>query len=178
MRVRVSSLSSVLVLLAGFAGYAPGALAQNACSCMCTDTGTAQWMCSTPFSTQAPESCAAMECPVVGSPGTDTPPATDPVEEVPPPTDEVTDPVAGGGDVVEPPAAGLECKRRNVYRPDLGKYKTYKVCKPALSEEQQTRIAEYRARMKERWASYQAKHQHNGRSNYRGHHKGHGGHGD
>lgn len=174
MRVRVSSISSVLVLLAGFAGYAPGALAQNACSCMCTDAGTAQWMCSTPFSTQAPESCAAMECPVAGSdPGdspTDTPPATDP-------TDEVTDPVADGGDVVEPPVEGLECKRHNIYRPDLGKYKTYKVCKPAMSEEQKAKIAEYRARMQERWAAHQAKHQHSSRRNHWGHH-GRGGRGD
>ncbi|MCB1685203.1 MAG: hypothetical protein KDI31_11980 [Pseudomonadales bacterium] len=174
MRVRVSSLSSMLFLLAGFAGYAPGALAQNACSCMCTDAGTAQWMCSTPFSTQAPESCAATQCPVAGSGTDETPTDTPPVTD---PTDEVTDPVADGTDVVEPPAAGLECKRRNVYRPDLGKYKTYKVCKPAMSEEEKARIAEYRARMQERWAAHQAKHQHSSHKSYRGRH-GRGGHGD
>jgi len=166
MRVRVNSgklksFSTLMVLLAGFAGYAPSVLAEDAlCSCMCTDTGP-QWMCTIPVNVTAPSSCAVMACP------TTTP---DPVEPPPPvePEPEITDPVTDATTVVDPPEAGLECNRRNVYRPDLGKYKTYKVCRPAMSDEQKAQIAEYRARKQEQWANQQARYSdegHRGRHN-------------
>lgn len=172
MRVTMNSgnglktFSTLMVLLAGFAGYAPSVLAQtDDCACMCTDSGAAEWMCSSPFSTQVPQSCDSMQCPVAGGTTTE-PPAVDP-------DPVITDPVTDVTDVVEPPAPGLECNRRNVYRPDLGKYKTYKVCRPEMTDEQKARIAEFRARKQEQWASYQAgNHRSDGDKHNRGRHHG------
>ena len=68
MRVRVNSgklksFSTLMVLLAGFAGYAPSVLAADAlCSCMCTDTGAAMDV-HLPVNVTAPASCAVMACP-------------------------------------------------------------------------------------------------------------------
>lgn len=85
--------------------------ANAACACMCVD-GVSMNVCTGFVSSQSltPECTAALECPAVTDPA--------PVE---PPITHADDP-----DV--PP--GMACRTRNVWRPDLHKYKEYKVCSP------------------------------------------------
>ena len=79
---------------------------------------------------------------------------------------------SGADDEVESPVAGYKCKRRAIYRPDLKKHKTYKVCRPMLSDEERAAVAErfremkarwkaakknYRKRERQQWASYHPK---------------------
>jgi len=83
------------------------------------------------FAPSAPPECLAKQCPSV---------------EAPPVVEEK----------VTAPAAGLVCKKRLVYRPDLGRYKRYKVCKPALSEEQLAARAERREMWRQKIAAARA----------------------
>lgn len=154
-------LASAGLMAAATLAYLPGTAAA-ACSCMCVD-GSPDWVCTTggfgSTAEPAPDSCAVMECPVT------TPPA----DTTDPGTGGDTPPVADGG-TVEPPEPGLVCKRRSVYRPDLGKYKTYKVCHPRLTEEQIARLEAFKQKIKERIAKRKAryaKYARHGKRNWR-----------
>ena len=126
--------------LAAFAASAPSAFAAD-CSCMCVDA-TPLFVCTgfVPTQTQTAE-CDVMECPTADAPPTD--PVEDPVEE----------PVA----TIEPPHPGLECERRSVYRPDLDRYKQYKVCRPSADGERRGHRGRHQdhARNTEAWAARQ-----------------------
>lgn len=99
---------------------APSALGADACSCMCVDA-TPYYVCTGFVTTQTQTAaCDTMQCPSVDEPAPEPTTEPDPVEE----------PVA----TIEPPHPGLVCERRSVYRPDLGRYKKYKVCKPSAKE--------------------------------------------
>lgn len=165
-KLPLARLGSVLALsLGAMFASAPSALA--ACACMCVD-GSPFNVCTGFVNTQeqTPE-CDALACPAVDEP------APDPVTTTP---DPVEDPVA----VIDPPHPGLVCERRAVYRPDLGKYKKYKVCKPSADERHRRRHgkkhghakhadawASRNDRMKAKWEARMAKHRHR-----------HGGHDD
>ena len=82
-------------------------------------------------------------------------------------------------DVIPSPVAGYDCKRRSIYRPDLKKHKVYKVCRPALSDEQRAMIAAHYEKMKAKRAKSKG-HRHHGRhkgkKSSHGHkHRNHGG---
>lgn len=165
MKIRLKVIGLLATLLFAVFGYSP-AMAIEACSCMCVE-GEPDWVCvdAGPFVPTAPESCLAMECPSVVVP---------PVEE----------------DTVDAPADGLVCKKRSVYRPDLGRYKRHKVCKPALSDEQlaarDERREMWRQKVEEAQANWDDKktrsHRRYGRKHHRRHHdddrKHHGRHHD
>lgn len=156
-KVPIFRLCSTFALsLAAFAMSAPSALAAD-CSCMCVDA-TPLYVCTgfVPTQTQTAE-CDVMECPTA-----EDPPA-DPVEE------PVEEPVA----TIEPPHPGLECERRSVYRPDLGRYKRYKVCRPSADGERRRHRGRHqdharnheewaarRDRMRARWEARMARHRH------------------
>ena len=83
------------------------------CACMCVDAEP-MYVCTGGFvnsQTTTTECSAQLQCPAV----------TDPPPDVVPPITHANNP-----DV--PP--GLECRPRNVWRPDLGRYKEYRVCSP------------------------------------------------
>ncbi|MDH3641330.1 MAG: hypothetical protein OES38_04500 [Gammaproteobacteria bacterium] len=127
--------------LTAMATWAPSAVA--ACSCMCVET-TPLYVCTGFVNSQTQTAeCDAMACPATDVPPPEPEPEPDPVEE----------PVA----TIEPPHPGLECERRSVYRPDLGRYKKYKVCKPSAEERHRRRhaMAERRSRHAEAWAARQ-----------------------
>ena len=136
---KLLAVAGVLTAMAAL----PGTAAAN-CSCMCVD-GAPDYVCTIPGfgSSGATPDCSSLQC--------DAPPPADPE----PPADEP--PVADGGDAVTPPEPGLVCKRRSIYRPDLGKYKSYKVCHPRLSEEQIARIEAIKERIKKRIAKRRAR---------------------
>jgi len=156
MNIRMKVLGMLATLLIAVLGYSP-AMAAEACSCMCVE-GAPDWVCvdAGPFVPTAPASCLAKECPSVEAP---------PVKE----------------DTVDAPADGLICKKRSVYRPDLGRYKRYKVCKPELSDEQLAARAERREMWRQKvaaaranWASKKTRsHKRYGRSHGRRHHRRH-----
>ena len=151
-KLPLARLGSVLALsLGAMFASAPSALA--ACSCMCVD-GSPFNVCTGFVTTQEQTAeCDALACPTVDEP------APNPAEE----------PVA----VIEPPHPGLECERRSVYRPDLAKYKQYKVCKPSADEQHRRRHAKQarhakntdawtrrHERMQAKWEAKMAKHRH------------------
>jgi hypothetical protein len=151
-KVPLIRLCSMLALgLGAMVGAAPSALAE--CSCMCVD-GAPYHVCTGFVSTQeqTPQCDAELECPTVDPTGT---------SEDPPPEDP---PIA----TVEPPHPGLQCERRSVYRPDLGKYKKYKVCKPSADGdhrrdhkrhgENHEAWAARQERMQARWEAQLARH--------------------
>ncbi len=117
MNIRLKVIGVLATLLFATLGYSP-AMAAEACSCMCVD-GAPNYVCPNAgmFAPTATPECLAKQCPSVEAPAV--------VEEQ-----------------VTAPAAGLVCKKRSVYRPDLGRYKRYKVCKPALSDAQLAAHAE------------------------------------
>ncbi len=87
--------------------------AEAGCACMCVDAEP-MYVCTGGFvnsQTTTTECSAQLHCPAV----------TDPPPDVVPPITHANNP-----DV--PP--GLECRPRNVWRPDLGRYKEYRVCSP------------------------------------------------
>ena len=134
MNIRLKVIGILATLLFATLGYSP-AMAQAAdtgCSCMCVE-GAPDWVCvdAGPFVPSAPPECLAKQCPSVEAPAV--------VEEQ-----------------VTAPAAGLVCKKRSVYRPDLGRYKRYKVCKPALSAEQLAARAERREMWRQKVAAARA----------------------
>jgi hypothetical protein len=92
---------------------APAALAS--CSCMCVDGGPLNVCTGFINSQEQTAECDLLSCPAVDDPATTTT------------TTETEDPVV----TVEPPHPSLQCEHRAVFRPDLGKYKNYKVCKPS-----------------------------------------------
>ncbi len=158
MNIRLKVIGVLATLLFATLGYSP-AMAAEGCSCMCVD-GAPNYVCvdAGPFAPTAPPECLAKQCPSVEAP---------PVVE-----EEVT-----------APAAGLVCKKRSVYRPDLGRYKRYKVCKPALSAEQLAARAERREMWRQKIAAARANwnskktrsHKRYGRSKHsRRHRRGHG----
>ena len=152
MNIRLKFIGTLATLLFATLGYSP-AMAVEACSCMCVE-GSPDWVCvdAGPFVPTAPASCLAMECPSVEAP---------PVVE-----EEVT-----------APAAGLVCKKRSVYRPDLGRYKRHKVCKPALSDEQlaarDERREMWRQKVAEARANWDSKKTRSHRRYGRKHHRRH-----
>ena len=109
MNTRLKVIGTLTALVIAVLGYSP-AMAQDAagCSCMCVE-GSPEWVCANagPFQPTAPASCTTMQCPSVETPPADT-----------------------ADDTVSAPSDGLVCKRRWVFRPDLGRYKRYKVCEP------------------------------------------------
>ncbi len=134
MNIRLKVIGILATLLFATLGFSP-AMAQtadNGCSCMCVD-GAPNYVCVNAgmFAPSAPPECLAKQCPSV---------------EAPPVVEEK----------VTAPAAGLVCKKRLVYRPDLGRYKRYKVCKPALSEEQLAARAERREMWRQKIAAARA----------------------
>jgi hypothetical protein len=154
MNIRLKVIGILATLLFATLGYSP-AIAAEACSCMCVE-GAPDWVCvdAGPFVPSAPASCLAMECPSV---------------EAPPETND---------DTVDAPSDGLVCKKRSVYRPDLGRYKRHKVCKPALSDEQiaarDERREMWRQKVAEAHANWDSKktrsHKRYGRKHHRRHH--------
>ena len=159
MNIRRKVLGIFATLLFATLGYIP-AMAQAAdtgCSCMCVD-GAPNYVCvnAGPFAPTAPPECLAKQCPSV---------------EAPPVVEEK----------VTAPADGLVCKKRSVYRPDLGRYKRYKVCKPALSAEQlaarDARREMWRQKVEEAQANWDDKktrsHRRYGRKHHRRHHDDH-----
>ncbi len=126
---------------------APPAAAAE-CSCMCVD-GVSYEVCTGIVTTQAiTQQCTeALECPAV-----DAEPAPDDSASVDPPAD------TGDQD--------LDCRRRHVYRPDLGEYRPYKVCMPAERAEAHDRRVAKRAEMRERYEAMRSDrdgHTHRGR---------------
>jgi hypothetical protein len=149
--------SMVALSLAAMIVAAPSALA--ACSCMCVD-GAPYNVCTGFVSTQEQTAeCDLLECPTV----------TDPPAETSGDGTTVEEPVAA----IDPPHPGLECERRSVYRPDLGQYKKYKVCKPSADAEHRSnhenhgRNAEAwtarHERMQARWETQMARYRDRGR---------------
>ena len=108
-RLKLSGPAALLLALASWAA-APAAVAE--CSCMCVD-GVSYEVCTGIVTTQAQtEECtAALQCPA----------EPEPTEPEDPPADDTTDTVD----------SDIDCRKRNVYRPDLGRYKEYTVCMPA-----------------------------------------------
>jgi len=132
---RIRLCSTLAVGLAAMAAWAPSALA--VCSCMCVDA-TPYYVCTGFVSTQEQTAeCDLLECPSVS----DTTPTQDPAP--------VEEPLA-----LEPPHPGLNCDRRSVYRPDLGRYKQYKVCKPSADAEHRS-DHENSGRNEEAWVARQ-----------------------
>ena len=160
MNIRLKVIGILATLLFATLGYSP-AMAAEACSCMCVE-GAPDWVCvdAGPFVPSPPASCLAKQCPSV---------------EAPPVVEEK----------VTAPAAGLVCKKRSVYRPDLGRYKRYKVCKPALSDEQLAARDERREMWRQKVAAARANwdskktrsHRRYGRSKHSRRHGRHGRHG-
>ena len=154
-KIPLAKLLSVFAMSTAAMIVAPSAVAD--CSCMCVDT-TPLYVCNgfQNSQTQTAE-CDLLSCPV------------DQTEPEPLPPEE---PVA----TIEPPHPGLQCERRSVYRPDLGKYKKYKVCKPSAdqhgnhpdAQQENAKNAEAWAarqqRMEAKWETQMARHH-----NKRGH---------
>ncbi len=130
---------------------APPAAAAE-CSCMCVD-GVSYEVCTGIVTTQAiTQQCTeALECPAVEP------------EPAPAPEDNAS---------VDPPADAedqdLDCRRRHVYRPDLGEYRPYKVCMPAERAAAHDRRVAKRAEMRERFES-RFSHRDGDRHSHRGH---------
>jgi len=165
MKGKMKFIGSFATLILATLSYMPAMAEETTdpCSCMCID-GAPNWVCTTSGFGNPPEpaSCRNMTCPtILGDPGEDEAPG-----------DEVG--------AVEPPANGLVCTRRSVYRPDLGHYKRYNVCKPALSAEQLVYLAHLRATWQEKLAATRARrHSNSSRSDWRsnrGRGRGHGSH--
>ncbi len=150
------------VAVLGFA-VSPGASA--ACSCMCVQ-GVAYEVCTDIVTTQAvTDQCtASLQCPADTSTPTDTG------------TGSTTDTgTAGGGGVADSSGdqtaadGGLDCRVRDVYRPDLQKYVPYKVCMPEKLAEAHERLRAKRQEMAARYAAQ--RHDQDGRT-----HRGRGPH--
>ena len=145
---RHSSASTAAALLLGVVGWGLASPAAAACSCMCVDE-VAYEVCTGIVSTQAiTAACTTqLDCAAV------------PVEEPAPAPEEPAPPV-------EPPASAgtdLDCRRRNVYRPDLGHYKPYTVCMPADRAAAHERLRAKRAEIKAQHAAWKENH---GRRNH------------
>jgi hypothetical protein len=120
-RLKVPGLAALLLAL-GTWGAAPNAMAD--CSCMCVE-GVAYEVCIgiVTTQTQTQECTEQLQCP--------TAPGSEP------------------GDPVEPPPenADLDCRLREVYRPDLGEYKLHTVCMPAARTEAHDQLRAKREEM-------------------------------
>ena len=109
------TLSGLALMLSAWAFQVPTAYA--ACECLCVD-GAPYNVCTSGFAgqtrdtTQACSDMLATDCPV-----------PDPVTATQVTPTTTTEPAAAS-------ATGLDCKPRQVYRPDLGRHKVYKVCMP------------------------------------------------
>ncbi len=123
------TLSGLALVLSAWAFQAPAAFA--ACECLCVD-GAPYNVCTEGFAGQTKETtqtCTdtlATECPVPDPITTTEPTAADPVNAA-------------------AVANGLDCKPRQVYRPDLGRHKVYTVCMPEKWANAQTKRAEKKA---------------------------------
>ena len=123
------TLSGLALTLSAWAFQAPVAFA--ACECLCVD-GAPYNVCTEGFAGQTQEttqSCTdalATECPV-----------PDPIA--------TTEPTAADSVNAAAVANGLDCKPRQVYRPDLGRHKVYTVCMPEKWANAQTKRAAKKA---------------------------------
>lgn len=128
-RLKFPGLAAPLLALGTWAA-APNAMAE--CSCMCIE-GVSYEVCTGIITTQAEtaECTEALQCP---APGDSEP-----------------------GDPVEPPAgstdAGLDCRQRQVYRPDLQEYKLHNVCMPAARAQAHDRLRAKRGEMAAKFAA-------------------------
>ena len=127
-QLKVPALAAALLALATW-GAAPSAVAE--CSCMCID-GVSYEVCIGVVTTQTEtQQCTEqLQCP--------TAPETDPGESVEPPAE------TAGQD--------LDCRQRQVYRPDLGEYKMHTVCMPAARTEAHDRLTAKRQEMSGKFA--------------------------
>ena len=145
------TLSGLALVLSAWAFQAPTAFA--ACECLCVD-GAPYNVCTEGFAgqttetTQACTEALATDCPV---PDPDTAAALD--------QDTTGEPAAEDPVVAEASKNGLDCKRRQVYRPDLGRHKVYKVCMPAGLAVSEAKRAEAKQRLAERKVEKVAAHQ-------------------
>jgi hypothetical protein len=99
-------------------GYSATAAAE--CSCMCIE-GVSYDVCTGFLNTQTvtPACTESLQCP-------EDPSVTEPVDG------GNTDTGSGDGAQPEnPDTAGMDCRMRNVYRPDRGRYEPHPVCLPA-----------------------------------------------
>jgi hypothetical protein len=155
---------SLALLMSVWAPSASAAPALFTCECACVD-GTPELACNSVTATAQQEAdCSAMMCAPVADAGSTGDTGS---------TDAGTDsgstdsgstgseaPAGDSGEQVDPPMAadgsgpmtGLDCRMRNVYRPDLGRYKRHKVCR--LSPEK-------RAELRERFAEISERHESN-----------------
>lgn len=120
---------AALVLALGTWGAAPNAVAE--CACMCVD-GVAYEVCIGIVTTQIQtQQCTEqLQCP--------TAPGSEPSDPVEPPAE------TAGND--------LDCRQRQVYRPDLGEYKLHTVCMPAARTEAHEQLAAKRQEMAAQFA--------------------------
>ena len=124
--------------LMAMALIAPPAAAET-CACMCVD-GEPYYVCNSGFGgyTQEPTpSCTEQLADTCPTPGAQ--PEGQTTEDPPSSPEPATEP-----DPVNAAARdnGLDCKPRQVYRPDLAAHKVYTVCMPSAMAAAQTRRSE------------------------------------
>ena len=124
-----------LILAAGTWGFAATAAASD-CECACVD-GVAWEICTGFFSYEGPSTkCAdVLQCPVE--------------EEVNETRSELVEAPAGIDE-------DLDCRIRNVYRPEIGEHRPMKVCMPAEVASAHERLRARRAEMAERFQAQNA----------------------
>jgi hypothetical protein len=140
-------LTLASLCMTALVAYSPNV--QAACSCLCIDAAPS-WECSadTLFVSPEPADCQLMQCQPLEEPVVDTTP--EPTVDTPPAQETGTggtDVADSGSDAGSTADQGLSCKYRNLYRPDLGKYKKVKVCR--LNSEQRQQLRERMAAFKE-----------------------------
>lgn len=126
---------SLSVALLATAGWGFAANAADDCECLCVDD-IGYKVCTQSFlrvTTVSEECSALLQCPALAA--------------------DITEPLSE--EQIEPPAEladlGVDCRLRNVYRPDLGEYKPHKVCMPAAVAGAHERLRAKRAEMAERY---------------------------
>ena len=123
----------LFAVLMSFSLTAPVAMAAAAgtCACMCVE-GKGEYVCTASGflqPTPTPGGCAntcAQQGPGAQDPLTTRPHPIAPPDSTQPPDNSTPDAVA----TYDPPVEGAyDCRDRKIWRPDLQKYKVYKVCR-------------------------------------------------
>ncbi|MFU8816202.1 MAG: hypothetical protein ACNA7W_12705 [Pseudomonadales bacterium] len=136
-RTITRSLMTLILAVGAWAFAAKAAAAE--CECACVDE-VAYEVCTEgmfTFRSSTDECSESLQCPLLSETTTETP----------------------YGELVEAPEGvdgDLDCRMRNVYRPEIGEYRPMKVCMPAEVASAHERLRARQAEMAQRFQAQQA----------------------